>query len=199
MMPFWYMADSDLVAVVSYLRSCEPVKNQVPKPQWTFMGKVVRTFAPLFKPVYPSSPPAEAPPMAPTIERGEYLARYVANCVGCHTKRDPATFEAIGPEYAGGMEFEPFPELHKRLGVDPDLWARSPNLTPSPNSALSRFKTADQWIARFRNGRVILNSPMHWGPFSRMSDEDLEAVWLYLHSLDPVENEVGPVLFKKDE
>jgi mono/diheme cytochrome c family protein len=49
--------------------------------------------------------------MAPTVERGEYLARYVCNCVGCHTKRDMMTYEAIGPEFAGGMEFEPWPEL----------------------------------------------------------------------------------------
>jgi hypothetical protein len=39
---------------------------------------------------------------------------------------------------------------------------------------------------------------MDWGPFSRMSDEDLEAIWLYLHSLDPIENDTDPVIFKKE-
>lgn len=199
LMPFWNMADDDLVAVVSYLRSCEPVSNQVQDPNWTFMGKMVRTFAPLFEPVYNPSPPVHAPPMAPTIERGEYLAHYVTNCVGCHTERDHATYEAIGPEFAGGMEFEPLPELNLQLGMDPDLWVRSPNLTPSPNSALNRFKTLDNWIARFRNGRIIMISPMDWGPFSRMTDEDLEALWRYFNNLEPVENEIGPVLFKKEE
>ena len=43
------------------------------------------------------------------------------DCVGCHINRDPATFNAIGPEYAGGMEFEPLPELHKLLEVDENL------------------------------------------------------------------------------
>jgi mono/diheme cytochrome c family protein len=198
MMPFWNMADEDLIAVVSYLRSTEPVRNEVPKPEWTFLGKVVRVIAPTFKPIQNPTPPAHAPAMAPTKERGEYLARYVANCVVCHTERDPETFEATGPEFAGGLEFEPFPRLHEALGVDPDLWTRSPNITPDPNSALSKFKTVDEWIRRFRQGRIVMQSPMHWGPFSRMTDEDLDALWVYLHSLKPVKNDVGPIVYKKE-
>jgi len=197
-MPFWNMADDDLVAVVSYLRSTKPVYNKVPTPEWTFMGKVIRVIASSFKPIENPAPPKYAPLMKPTKERGEYIARYVANCVGCHTERDPMTFEATGPEYAGGMEIEPDVEFNKSIGVDPDLWTRTPNITPHPNSALSRFKTLEEWIARFRQGRVILFSPMHWGPFSRMSDEDLEALWIYLNSLEPVEKDIGPVVFKKE-
>lgn len=198
MMPFWNMADDDLVAIISYLRSMKPVFNEVPDPEWTFMGKAVRVMAPTFKPIYNPQPIPEAPPMEPTVERGEYLARYVANCVGCHTERDQMTFEAIGPEFAGGMEFEPFPELHEELGYDVDLWLRSPNITPYPGSALSRFPTVEDWISRFRNGRVIMISPMDWGPFSRMSDQDLEALYRYLHSLEPVAREDGLVMFKKE-
>src|SRR6185503_8551276 len=38
LMPFQMMADDDLVAVVSYLRSLTPVKNEVPPVKYTFMG-----------------------------------------------------------------------------------------------------------------------------------------------------------------
>jgi hypothetical protein len=38
---------------------------------------------------------------------------------------------------------------------------------------------------------------MDWGPFSRMSDEDIAAIWMYLNSLKPVKNDVGEVVFKK--
>ena len=41
-------------------------------------------------------PPKVAPEEKPTKERGEYLARYVANCVGCHTPLDDTTFEPSG-------------------------------------------------------------------------------------------------------
>lgn len=197
LMPFWNMADDDLVAVVSYLRSMEPVVNKVQPPQYTVMGKVVRALAPTFKPIMNPVAPKAAPPMAPTVERGKYLAHYVANCVGCHTERDLMTFEAVDKEFAGGMEFEPFPELYKVLNVDIDTWVRSPNITLGKNSALSNYPTKEEWIARFRKGRLISFSPMDWGPFSRMTDEDLEALWLYLRSLEPVEKEISPLVFKK--
>lgn len=67
LMPFWNMADEDLIAVVSYLRSMAPVENQVQKPQWTFMGKAVRALAPTFKPIENPTPLPVAPVMAPTI------------------------------------------------------------------------------------------------------------------------------------
>jgi mono/diheme cytochrome c family protein len=197
LMPFWDMADEDLIAVVSYLRSQAPVKNEVRENEWSFMGKAVRVIAPAFHPIENPTPPSSAPPMEPTIARGEYLSRYVANCVGCHTNRDMNTFEAIGPEYAGGMEFEPWPEFALAVGGDPEVWMRTPNITPHPNSALSKFNNVEEWKARFRQGRLINISQMHWGPFSRMTDEDLEALYLYLTSLEPSDYDAGELMFKK--
>lgn len=197
LMPFWNMADEDLVAVVSYLRTMAPVNNDVPDNDWTFVGKAVRVLASSFQPISDPSPAPVSPPMEATIARGEYLSRYVANCVGCHTARDPMTFEAIGPEYAGGMEFEPWPEFALAVGGDPETWMRTPNITPHPNSALSKFKTVEEWKARFRQGRLINISQMHWGPFSRMTDEDLEALYLYLTSLEPSDYDAGELMFKK--
>jgi len=197
LMPFWNMADEDLVAVVSYLRSLPAVENEVADAHYTFMGKAVRTFAPTFKPIENPTPPKTAPAMAPTVERGEYLARYVCNCVGCHTERDMMTYQAIGPEFAGGMEFEPWPALHKFLGVDTTLWLRTPNITPDPGGVLAKFKTPEEFIARFRQGRTVPFSPMDWGPFSRMSDEDITALYMFLNQLAPVTNDVGDISFKK--
>ena len=198
LMPFWKMADDDMIAIVSYLRSMEPAKNAVPENEWTFMGKAIRTLSTTFKPVENPDAPAVAPAMAPTIERGEYLARYVTNCVGCHTQRDIMTYEATGPEFAGGMEFEPWPEFHEFLKEDPNLWLRTPNITPDPGGVLVQYKTAEEFIARFRKGRAVSYSPMDWGPFSRMSDEDLTAIWMYLNSLEPVKKDIGSVIFEKE-
>jgi hypothetical protein len=39
---------------------------------------------------------------------------------------------------------------------------------------------------------------MDWGPFSRMSDEDITAIWMYLNSLEPVAKDVGELVFKKE-
>lgn len=197
LMPFWKMADDDLIAVVSYLRSVAPVQNDVPENEWTFMGKAVRSLTPTFEPIKDPDAPAVAPPMAATIERGEYLAKYVTNCVGCHTQRDLMTYQPTAPEFAGGFEFEPWPELYNHLKVDPEVWLRTPNITPDPNGALANYKTAEEFVARFRKGRIIIFSPMDWGPFSRMSDEDITAIWMYLNSLEPVAKDVGEIAFKK--
>jgi cytochrome c553 len=190
--------DDDLVAVVSYLRSVAPVENNVPANDWTFIGKAVRALTPTFQPIEDPDAPSVAPPMAATIERGEYLAHYVTNCVGCHTQRDMMTYQATGPEFAGGMEFEPWPEFCEYIKADPTLWIKTPNITPDPNSALASYKTPEEFIARFRKGRIINISPMDWGPFSRMSDEDLTAIWMYLNSLEPVAKDVGALMFKKE-
>src|SRR5204863_9439223 len=129
------MSDDDLVAILSYLRSLPPVKNSVPENRWTTLGKVVRSLAPTFKPRREIHPPSVAPAEAPTHERGEYLARHVANCVGCHTPRDPMTFAAVGADFSGGFEMEPMP----LPGADPAVWFRTPNLTPAPDGALQKF------------------------------------------------------------
>jgi mono/diheme cytochrome c family protein len=198
LMPFWKMADDDLIAVVSYLRSIAPVENNVPANEWTFVGKAVRALTPTFKPIENPDAPPVAPPMAATIERGEYLARYVTNCVGCHTQRDLMTYEATGPEFAGGFEFEPWPDFYNYLNIDPETWIRTPNITPDPNGVLANYKTPEEFIARFRKGRIVSFSPMDWGPFSRMTDEDITAIWMYLNSLAPVKKDIGELVFKKE-
>lgn len=189
MMPFANMADDDLVAIVSYLRAGEPVRNEVPSPRWTLMGKAIAAFVrpPAFQPILGHSPPRSAPPQEPTVERGEYLANYVANCMACHSPLDPATGELTGPAFSGNA-------LGERSMIDPNVIVRMPNLTPDPTGVLVRFLTEEAWIVRFRAGRILPESFMPWGPFSRMSDEDLRAIYLYLNDLEPVEIEVGPIV-----
>jgi mono/diheme cytochrome c family protein len=193
MMPFFMMADDDLVAIVSYLRSLEPVANTIAPPRYSFIGKAMRTFADVFEPRIGHTPPKTAPPEAPTRERGEYLARSVSNCATCHTRVDLTTARFVGPEFAGGYE-----EPSALPSEEPKLWYRSPNITPDPNGVLAAFDSKEAWIHRFRVGRVFKGSPMPWGPFSRMSDTDLEAVWIFLKSLPPTANDLGPTIFEKE-
>ena len=196
LMPFGNMSDDDIVAVLSYLRAQKPIRKPVPENRWTLMGKVVRTFSPVFKPRTAINPPAAAPAQAITRERGEYLARYVTNCAGCHTPRDQMTFAATGPEFAGGMEFEPMPVP----GADMTLWFRTPNLTPKRGSGLMKFPDRETFVARFqRGGRQYPGSSMPWEAFARMSAEDLGAVYEYLHSLPPQDGPTGDAGFRKAE
>ena len=131
-MPFGNMSDDDLDAIISYLRAQPAVRNEVPRNKWGLVGKVVKSFFPTFKPRTAISPPPTAPVENVTRERGEYLARFVTNCVGCHTPRDPVTFAATGPEFSGGFEMGP----GLLSGADSTIWFKTPNLTPREGSAL---------------------------------------------------------------
>jgi len=196
-MPFHNMSDEDLVAIISYLRTLPPVKHQVPENEYTVVGKVIKSLVPLFKPRTAAqvNPPKTSPPQAPTPERGEYLARYVGNCTGCHTKHDQLTFNAVGPEFSGGEEMEPA----MLPGYDPKTWYRTPNLTPGPGSALLKFPDRATWIARFKvGGRHHAGSPMPWEAFAQISEADAGALYEFFKTLPPTEGPTGEPGFRKE-
>ncbi|MFZ7123381.1 MAG: c-type cytochrome, partial [Bacteroidota bacterium] len=50
-MPFHNLSDEDLTAVISFLRTLEPVKYEVPKTEFNFIGKAIKAF--MIKPIGP--------------------------------------------------------------------------------------------------------------------------------------------------
>jgi mono/diheme cytochrome c family protein len=194
MMPFDNLSDEDVVAVISFLRSQQPVRHVVPANQWTLLGKVLKSFVPTALPRRVVNPPATSPAQAATRERGEYLARYAGNCVGCHTPRNQTTYLPTGPDFAGGQDVGSEPVA----GADPSIRFRIPNLTPAPGSALSKFPDRETFIARFqRGGRQHAGSPMPWECFSRLSTADLGALYEFLHSLPPAQGPIGDAAYRK--
>ena len=195
LMPFHNMSEDDVVAIISFLRSQPPVQHSVPANQFTLVGKVIKSFAPAFKPRDSINPPITAPPSEPTKERGEYLARYVGDCIGCHTDLDELTFAAVGPEFAGGEVMGPL----QLPGADPSIWYVTPNLTPAKGSALLKFPDRATFVARFKvGGRHHDGSPMPWEAFARMTETDISALYEFLHSLPAQTGPTGEPTFKKD-
>lgn len=194
LMPFDKLSDGDIVAILSFLRAQPPVRHVVPDNEWTLVGKVVKSFAPAFKPRTGVAPYIASPEERPTRERGEYLARSAANCTGCHSPRATLTFAINGPEFSGGNEMEPTP----RPDADLSVWFRPPNITPAKESALSKFPDRDTFVARFqRGGRQHAGSPMPWECYGRMSTADIGAVYEYLHSLQPAPGPSGDPAVRK--
>ncbi len=186
LMPFNNLSDEDLTAVISYLRTLEPVKNDVPKNEFNVMGKIVKAF--MLKPVGPEGEVAKSVPVGPTVEYGKYLVMNVANCRGCHTARDLHTGEYIGPFYAGGFKLP--------SEIDPSITLCTPNITCDAKTGILANWSKEKFIERFRQGRLIHESIMPWGPFSHMSDDDLTAIYKFLRTVKPVENDPGPRLSK---
>ncbi|HWB28185.1 MAG TPA: c-type cytochrome [Chitinophagaceae bacterium] len=184
-MPFHNTSDEDLTAIISYLRQLEPVENNVPENSLNFLGKAVNAF--LLKPVGPSETVLVTVKRDTSAAYGKYLAASVANCRGCHTNRNLMTGAFIGQDYSGGFTLEEDTDSGKYVFT-------TPNLTPDDSTGRLKGWTKQQFINRFRAGRIIPHSPMPWGPFSRMSDDELKAIYAFLQTVKPVHNEIKQTL-----
>jgi mono/diheme cytochrome c family protein len=172
------IADDDIAAIVSYMRSLAPVKNEVKLAELSFLGNMI-----LGGLTPRNNVRATAPPMGATVERGEYIARSAAFCVGCHSNQKD--FRVVeGTEFGGSnqpMESEFADDKFKYI---------APNLTPDPETGIAGKWTEEQFLARFEAGRAYRGSPMPWGNYQNMSQDDLKAVWMYLQTVKPIKNEI---------
>ncbi|MDF2232734.1 c-type cytochrome [Albimonas sp. CAU 1670] len=161
------LGDDDLDAMVAFLRTVAPVKNEVP----------ASTYAIPLPPSY--GPPVEsvtAPARGVTAEYGEYLAGPVAHCMECHTKFGPAGPMVSTHLGSGGNEF------HGPWGT-----SVSANLTPSADGIAGR--SDDELVAMIRegirDGKPML-PPMGYGYYAQMTDDDVHAIIAYLRTLPPL-------------
>src|SRR5688500_1680127 len=107
------------------------------------------------------------------VERGRYLAR-AGNCVSCHTG-------AGGPAFAGGLAFEtPFGKLY------------STNITPDPETGIGKW-TEEQFARAVREGvrpdGAHLYPAFPYTAYTKLSDEDVSALYAYLKIIKPVNNQ----------
>lgn len=183
-MPFHSTSDEDLTAIISFLRSTAPVDNDVPKSEYSVLGKILKAL--VIKPVEPDGDVPKAVKQDSSIEYGKYLATSIANCRGCHTERDLKTGAFVGEYYAGGFVMQS--EVNKKY------FFHTPNLSPDSKTGHIADWTEEMFIKRFRKGKQIPESPMPWGPFSRMTDDELKAIYRYLKTVKPVERKIEKVL-----
>jgi len=131
-----------------------------------------------------------APTDAETLKRGEYLARHVYACTGCHSKvhsdlpGEPEVLDQLGV----GRDFGPFPDFFPGR-------IRSRNLTNDKNAGIGAW--SDGEVARaMREGVSRDGSPlfpiMPYTTYAKaMSDEDALAVIAYLRTLPASTNDPG--------
>jgi mono/diheme cytochrome c family protein len=167
---FYYLSDQDLGAVLAYIRSKPPIDNTPAPSQLSITGFVVMnltreiTFLPAELITHEKDPP-HPPDPGLTLEYGAYLA---LSCPVCH-----------GLNMSGG-EIPGFPPEWPAVG----------NLTSGKGSRLPSWGEAG-FIEIIRegekHGRAIHPDYMPWTSYRHMSDLELEAVYLYLMSLSPLD------------
>ena len=156
------MSDADVSAVIGYLRSLPPVRNVVASVSLNLFAKATYALDTFRRrePEEPSST-AQRTTTPGTIEHGEYMLR-LAGCQSCH-----------GVNLAGGAQL--FAEEGAPIPA---------NLTPA--SDLIRWLEID-FIRAVRQGiRPDGGRLAQAMPRKQLSDGDLKAILLYLHSLPAI-------------
>jgi mono/diheme cytochrome c family protein len=159
------LTDDDTASLVAYLQQLPAVPGQrtlieVPAPV-----KVLYAFGVIkdaSEKIDHTLPPSKPVPAEVTIEHGAYVAN---SCIGCH-----------GSGLSGG----------KIPGGAP-TWPTAANLTPGKGSAMSRYPTADVFLAMMRSGHrpdgTAISAVMPFGSLGRMDDTDLRALHAYLQTV----------------
>lgn len=166
---FHSFSEQDLAAVIAYVRSVPPVDNQIPATGGKLVGRIMMplgVFDSDVMPLFPAevidqdAPFETAPPQGVTAEYGGYLTA-IALCKMCH-----------GPDLTGGPPIDP---------VSP----AAPNIQAH---AAAGGWTEQQFLDTIRtgqtpSGRSLNPDAMPWEFYAKMTDEELQAIYLYLASL----------------
>lgn len=164
------MSDSDVQAIVAYLRTVAPIRNTVPRSEYHI---------PL--------PESWGPPLdvVPDVSRddplayGSYIGNALGHCMECHTPMVDGVFD-FSRTGAGGFL------LKKPLGLE--LAAVAANITPHSERGIGEWTDDEIKIAITqgisRDGRKL--APVMAFPYYRnLSDDDLDALIVYLRSIPP--------------
>jgi len=163
---FTHLSDRDLADVIAYIKSLPPVDNVLPPTQLRPLGLLMLAVGQLPLPdasvIDQSAPRPSDVHAAVDVQYGHYLAS-VAGCMGCH-----------GAGLSGGAI----------AGLPPGS-PTAQNITPA---GIGTWSQAD-FMRALRIGRrpdgTTLNTLMPWSDYTRMTDAEISALWLYLRSVPP--------------
>ncbi len=186
------MADSDVDAIISFLRSDDPMVAADPTAdqpcQPSFLTKFLCTVA--FEPLpYPEAT-IELPDTNNRVEWGRYLVHNL-DCYTCHS----ADFKTINfmeptstPGYMGGGNVP----LNKKGQI-----VVTANLTPDPETGIGNW-TGEQFVKAvkygIKDGEAALQYPMV--PYTQLTDSEALAIFEYLKTVPPIENKVERTIYE---
>lgn len=175
------LAEEDIHAVIAYLRTLEPIENDLDASKADFPVNLIMNTMPVKPDLNPR------PSKDDIIEYGKYMITAAA-CTDCHTRMENGKY--VGEPYAGGNEFM-FPD---------GSVVRAANITPHPSTGIGNW-SKEMFVSRFKMyadssyvPRTVqageMQTLMPWQMYAGMSEEDLGAIYEYLKTIPAVENSV---------
>jgi mono/diheme cytochrome c family protein len=159
------MADEDVAALVSYIRSLPAATEYNAEFRLPLMMKGLYAFGVIKDSAEKIDHTRRAPARVPddTHEKGAYVANV---CSGCH-----------GAGLAGG-----------KIPGAPPTWPAAANLTTASDGAMSSYSTVDAFREMMRTGKRADGTPIAVMPFENfkaMNDTELDALFAFLKALPP--------------
>ena len=157
----------DLNAVVAYVQTISPVRNEVPPPLYR---------APMPVELVPGGEkPIDEAALRDPLRRGFYLVT-IAHCMECHARRPDGNHDFVNWLGKGG---------HEMTGPYGSVIVR--NITSDKTAGIGAWTDADikraltQGVSR--DGRVFKPPMARQTFFSRMTEPDIDAIIAYLRTL----------------
>ncbi|WPR70595.1 cytochrome c [Flavobacterium sp. NG2] len=181
-----HMADDDINAIISFLRSDDPLMKADPTPDTptkpAFLTKLLCRVA--WKPFPLPSEKIQLPDTTNTVALGKYLAINL-DCYSCHSA-DFKTNNFLEPELSKGY----FAGGNKPLNRDGKVML-TPNLTPDKETGIGNW-SKEKFIKAVRFGivddKTSLAYPMT--PYTLLTDKEVAAIYDYLQTIPPIKNKV---------
>jgi len=180
------MAQEDLKALVTYLRTLGPIKKATPElKSWAPFARSLGTPAFLKISGRFSIAPKEAPRNG--IERGRYLVEHVSICGDCHTPRNRLGVPNRSLYLAGAGE---------KIGP---LGQAVPNITPDGETGIGEWKSEDIVELLHTGTKPDLDNVQGLmdevvqgtsGGYKDMKKEDALAIAAYLKSTPGIKNKI---------
>jgi mono/diheme cytochrome c family protein len=165
------LTPGDLDAVAAYIRSVQPLSNQVPAPVYKAASE------------HHDIPGADKPfsdaMLADPVKRGFYLAT-IAHCMECHARTPDGKQDYVNWWGRGGAIFG-----------NPGSQAKAANITSHKTAGVGAWTDAE--IKRTlthgvgRDGRLLVQQMQRQVYFAKMTDQDLDAIVAWVRTIPPLE------------
>ena len=178
------MAESDLNAIVAFLRSDDPglaaADTTIGPTHYNMFGKIYMNMH--AKPL-PYKAIANRPGEGEPVALGRYLADNLG-CFHCHSK-SLTSLNYLYPEQTPG-----FMAGGTKLKGEQGKMVTAPNITPDKNSGIGDY-TREQFIKAIKDGEAPQKKLVPPMPkFKLLSDAEAGAIYAYLKTIPPVEHAV---------
>lgn len=186
LMPYPYygkMDREDIYAVIAYIRSIAPIKNEVAETSLDFPMNFIVNLIPQKANLQKRPDPSDQ------LAYGAYMTN-ASGCIECHTNVSKGQI-IRELAFSGSREFV-FPG---------GSIVRSSNITPDKETGIGGW-TEEMFVARFKAYADSIYKPepfkpgefntiMPWTMYSGMNKQDLSAIYAYLKTVKPIKNAVS--------